>query len=293
MQNPAGMMRMMQMFPREFRMTGSISDDITKSNEFLDVCRQVTDGRNKRYSDVEIMSGLRRIVAPGAVKTYIDSNMNMSLDEVLLFLQSFLRVRTPSELNLELTKLGQEDTEKPVEFFMKALKLRQLMYVANLWSGDVSHGPAVVRSTFLHTLRTGLTDDGVRAYMMPYLSESSQCEDNLIIRELHKAEAEAAVRRSKNANNQKNEKKSRNAQVNAVENSPEYLALMKRLDDNQQSIKVMQEQMKEMLKVNPNFQNRPREKGCQKCRDANRGDTCRHCWKCGEDGHRATRCQSN
>ena len=59
--------RVVQMFPREFRMTGSISDDIEKSNEYLDICRQVTDGQRKGYSEVEIMSGLRRIISPGAV----------------------------------------------------------------------------------------------------------------------------------------------------------------------------------------------------------------------------------
>ena len=32
-----------------------------KSNEYLDICRQVNHGRQKGYSDVEFLSGLKRI----------------------------------------------------------------------------------------------------------------------------------------------------------------------------------------------------------------------------------------
>ena len=116
--------RFMQMFPREFRMTGSISDEIDKSNEYLDICRQVADGQRKGYSEVEIMSGLRRIISPGAVKTYVDSQMNLPLADVMLFLRSFLKVRTPAELHNELSQLVQKEGQMAIKFFMEAIKLR-------------------------------------------------------------------------------------------------------------------------------------------------------------------------
>ena len=51
----------------------------------------------------------------------------------------------------------------------------------------------------------------------------------------------------------------------------------------------MQEQMKELLlKVTPNKKNDGWKKpGCQNCQDNNTVATCRHCWKCGEEGHKA------
>ena len=121
----------LQMFPREFRMTGSIGDDIDKSNEYLDICRQVNDGRQKGYSDVEILSGLRRIITSGAVKTYIDSQMDLPLNDVLLFLRSFLKVRSPTELNNELSQLGQQQGQEPIKFFMEAMRLRQLLMIGS------------------------------------------------------------------------------------------------------------------------------------------------------------------
>ena len=55
-------------------------------------------------------------------------------------------------------------------------------------------------------------------------------------------------------------------------------------------MKVMQEQMKELLKVNPNLKKNSdgwKKPGCKNCQDNNTVATCRHCWKCGEDGHKA------
>ena len=85
-------------------MTGSIGDDISKSMKYLDICRQFADGKRKRYSEDELLSGLRRVVTTGAVKTYIDSQTNAHLEEVLLFLRSFLKEKTPAELHNDLSQ---------------------------------------------------------------------------------------------------------------------------------------------------------------------------------------------
>ena len=279
---PNPQQRVMQMFPREFRMTGSISDDIEKSNEYLDICRQVTDGQRKGYSEVEIMSGLRRIMSPGAVKTYVDSRSGVPLAEVMLFLRSFLKVRTPAELNNELSHLVQKEDEPAIKFFMNAIKLRQLLVVGSQMEGSVTYHPQLVQSTFLHTIRTGLRDEAVRTYMLPYLSETHLVNDNLLIQELHKAVAEAEERKMKT----KGVKTA--AKVNTIDACPEFIAVMKKLEDNQNQMRVMQEQMKELLKVTPNKKNDGWKKpGCQNCQDNNTVATCRHCWKCGEEGHKA------
>ena len=277
--------RIVQMFPREFRMTGNISDDIEKSNEYLDICRQVADGRRKGYSDVEIMSGLRRIIAPGAVKTYVDSQMDLPLEDVLLFLRSFLKVRSPAELNNELSQLAQAEGQAAIKFFMDAIKLRQLLIVGSQLEGNVSYDPKLVQSTFLHTIRTGLRDESVRTYMLPFLAEMSQIDDNRLIQELHKAVAEAEERKTKTKKGEKT------AKVSVVESSPELSAVMKKLEENENQMKAMQEQMKELLAGNakkiPNWK---KNAGCQPCKDKNIASSCRHCWKCGQDGHKSQDC---
>ena len=283
--------RFVQMFPREFRMTGTICDDISKSMTYLDICRQVQDGRRKGYSDDEILSGMRRVMTTGSVKTYVDSQVNQPLEDTLLFLRSFLKTETPSELNNKLSQLAQQEDELAISFFMTALKTRQLIVVGSQVEGNVSYDPKLVHSTFLHTIRTGLRDESVRSHMLPFLSESTMVDDNTLIRELHKAVAEAEERRKKT---EKSHEKAKPVKVNAVETSPELAAVMKLLQENQNQMKVMQEQVGELLAANPavkKINSRWKKKGsCQACTAAGKGDSCQHCWKCGEDGHKSPQC---
>ena len=283
--------RFVQMFPREFRMTGTICDDISKSMTYLDICRQVQDGRRKGYSDDEILSGMRRVMTTGSVKTYVDSQVNQPLEDTLLFLRSFLKTETPSELNNKLSQLAQQEDELAISFFMTALKTRQLIVVGSQVEGNVSYDPKLVHSTFLHTIRTGLRDESVRSHMLPFLSESTMVDDNTLIRELHKAVAEAEEHRKKT---EKSHEKAKPVKVNAVETSPELAAVMKLLQENQNQMKVMQEQVGELLAANPavkKINSRWKKKGsCQACTAAGKGDSCQHCWKCGEDGHKSPQC---
>ena len=287
--------RYVQFFPREFRMNGSITDDISKSIKYLDICRQVADGRNKGYRDDEILSGLRRVVATGAVKTIIDSQTNGSLEEVLLFLRSFLKERTPAELHNDLSQMSQKESQTAISFFMDALQTRQLIVVGSQVEGTVSYDPALVKSTFLHTIRTGLRDETVRAHMLPLLSDANPVDDNTLIRELHRAVGEAEERLKKLQESHHQKKSS--AKVNVVETSPELAMIMKKLEENQaemmenkNQMKVMQEQMIELMKKET--AGKPgNKKGCDACRAANKSNSCRHCWKCGEDGHKSQDCK--
>ena len=53
------------------------------------------------------------------MKTYIDSQMDLPLNDLLLFLRSFLKVRSLTELNNELSQLGQQQGQEPIKFFMR------------------------------------------------------------------------------------------------------------------------------------------------------------------------------
>ena len=276
--------RFVQMFPREFRMTGSICDDISKSMTYLDICRQVSDGRRKGYSDDEILSGMRRVMTTGAVKTYVDSQVNQPLEDILLFLRSFLKTETPSELNNRLSQLAQKEDQAAIAFFMQALEIRQLIVVGSQVEGNVSHDPKLVHSTFLHTIRTGLRDESVRSHMLPFLSEANPVDDNSLIRELHKAVSESEERRKKT---EKSVEKKSSVKVSVVESSPELAALVKMVQENQTQMKAMQEQMGELLKSNPAVKKFNRKPGCEACAAADKSSSCKHCWKCGQDGHKA------
>ena len=279
--------RAVQMFPREFRMNGTICDDINKSMSYLDICRQIADGRRKGYNDDEMMSGMRRIISTGAVKTYVDSQVDLPLEAVLSFLRSFLKTETPSELNNKLSQLVQQEGQPAIKFFMDAIEVRQLIIVSAQVEGNAFYDPRLVHATFLHTVRTGLRDESVRSHMLPSLSETNLFDDNSLIRELHKAVGESEERRKKT---EKVTEKKQSVKVNAVETSPEFSALLKLVQDNQNQMTVLQKQMGEMLKANPAVRRFSKKSGCKACAAANKGDSCQHCFKCGEDGHKADKC---
>ena len=177
---------------------------------------------------------------------------------------------------------------------MEAIQTRQLIVVGSQVEGTVSYDPVLVKSTFLHTIRTGLRDETVRAHMLPLLSDANPVDDNTLIRELHRAVAEAEERLKKMQELQQQKKAA--AKVNVVETSPELALVMKKLEEsqnqmkeNQHQMKVMQEQMAELMKKELN-KKPPFRKGCDACKASNKSDSCRHCWKCGEDGHKSQEC---
>ena len=184
--------------------------------KYLDICRQVHDGRLKQYTEAEIMSGLRKVVISGSVKTYIDS-FCQTLTEVLAFLRSYLKEQTPSELSTKLSQMCQQEGQEAIKFFMEALETRQLIVVGSQAEGQVVQDSRIVYSTFLHTLRTGLRDESVRAHMLPFLSESNPLDDNALIRELQERKGKL----------QQQEMRSRKtvAKVNMVQTSPELVEI--------------------------------------------------------------------
>ena len=103
------------------------------------------------------------------------------------------------------------------------------------------------------------------------------------------AEAEERLKKLQELQQQKKV----SAKVSVVESSPELAAVMKKLEEsqvqlkeNQHQMKVMQEQLAELM-LKETAKKPPFRKGCDACKTNNKADSCRHCWKCGEDGHKA------
>lgn len=65
----------------------------------------------------------------------------------------------------------------------------------------------------------------------------------------------------------------------------------------QQMMEELRKEMKQMflavMEANPRSpEQRPREKGCKKCRDERTGESCSHCFKCGKEGHFSRGCRA-
>ncbi len=296
------------MVQKEFRLHGSISDDVGKSISFNDLRKQVDDGKRKGYTEADLMAGLRRGITTGSLKTYIDACIGLSLADALEFLQSHLKEQTPSELLNQLSKLKQKTGQSANGFLLDAMKLRQMLIVGT-GNGGVTYDSRMAHSVFLHTLRTGLRNDRIRMHMMPYLDEAKQHGDNVLTRELNRAVAEEEERQSK-ITSEEPEKKKISTNVNEVMEVPEKIdnnvlatilsqmqTTQKQLQANQDQMLAVQSQVNELVKLTGQLQTNgggraPFRKMCEPCTSTNK-PLCRHCWKCGGDGHQSKNCPSS
>ena len=264
------------------------------------------EARRKGYSNEDLMAGVRRGITAGAVKIFMDASSDLSLEDALEFLRSHLKEQAPSELLTELSAMKQKPNEEAGTFLRNAMKLRQQMVGTD---GQLS------QSIFLHTLRTGLRNDRIRMHMAPFLDESKSHSDAILIREMNRAVAEEKARQGK-IGLEETEKKHSSAVVNSVleqggmtcsesiDNSmlASILSQMsntqKQLQANQDQMMAMQSQVSELVKLTGQLQaggggqRGPFRKMCEPCTTAKRF-SCKHCWKCGQEGHKSQECTSN
>ena len=165
--------------------------------------------------------------------------------------------------------------------------MRQLIVVGSQVDGYVSYDPQLAQCTFLHAIRTGLRDECVRTHMLPFLDVTSQVADNRLIQELHKAVAESEERKKKT----KPKTAAASAKVSFVETRDSDLAVvLKKLEENENQVKVLQEQVSELLSSNLNAKKGWKKKGiCDACVAAKK-TVCKHCFKCSNEGHKSSDC---
>ncbi len=310
------------LFHREYRLHGNISDDAEKSIKYNDLSKQIDDGRRKGHSEQDIMSGLRRGILVGSIKTYMDARGDMSLNDALEFLKPHLKELNPSELLNQLSRLTQKSGQTANVFLLEALKLRQSL-MTGVEQNGVVYDARMAQSVFLHTLRTGFRNERIRSHMLPYLDPAIPYADSVLIQQLNRAVAEEEERLKKLAAEDADKKKgnvnlvaaadsstilasllaqinkTQETQVNSVSMDDPLAIVMKQLKENEtqmlamqadhkNQMKVVQEQISELMKLDPDPKKLSWKKmGCENCVRDKKSAFCTHCWKCGGDGHKS------
>ena len=88
--------------------------------------------------------------------------------------------------------MHQEGSESPQDFLVRALNLKQIIFVSNATGGSVKYEPSVVQALFLHVIETELQDEAVRAKLRPLLEVASVTDEQLMkkVNRIMLAEAE-------------------------------------------------------------------------------------------------------
>ena len=301
-------------FRREFKLSGTVGGDEKHRLTYISLCTQIHEATSKGYKDMEIVGGLRRAVSVGTpLRTYLDSLPAdlVTLKEFMIIIRSAYQEKSASELLREMDKMCQKDSEDAQAFLFRALGLRQRIIIAAEAEREVKYEKSQVQSLFLHSLRTGITQDSVRAHILPFLDLSKGTPDNILISEINKAVSDENERLAKRRDGKRSDSKASASGVSTGSTgSTDFEQFMKPMQSLQEQLSKMTTEMntmrEEMGKLRQNKQERRvnwktgrqdesrtawKKRACKKCTTDGVAADCKHCWKCGEDGHFSRTCQ--
>ena len=148
---------------KDFKISGCISNEKNRL-PFSSLSKQIESALQKGYTETDIIDGVINAVSPSLhLRTYLESIKLLSLEELRKILRSHYGEKSSSESYQELANAVQENTESPLNFLMRALKLGQQVLMSSQEPGSkMQYDKQLVQNVFLHTVETGLIDDTIR-----------------------------------------------------------------------------------------------------------------------------------
>lgn len=311
-------LRELSYLPRgEFKVQGGQVGDQSSDISYNNVCRQIDDGIKEGFSDSEIVRGVLKIIRPGRFKEMLINKDDMEVTELKGFLQTHLREKNSTELFQELMCTKQDENETPQQFLYRVIGLKQrILLTSRLADTDVKYSAATVQDVFLHTVyqgfghkytdirrelkplltNSGITDEMILRHVMKITSEENERMKRLglsrrqTVTNAHSAQLEPDVVKTPST-------KSESVGSKSHQTKPDPLRdLTTKVEELTRLVETMQKQNQQQLAHNgcQYSQNRTQSKrgkpyGCPSCVEQNRQD-CKHCFTCGEEGHRAAGC---
>jgi len=270
-------------FRKELKITGTIGGKKEQRLDYLSLCSQIAEARQRGYEEDEICFAIKKAVSPSSgIKAYLDSlHTNVSLNDVLTCVRSSYQEKSVSELFQDLTKMCQSNSEDAQEFLFRALGLRQKVQAASDATEDIRYEPSLIQQTFLHSVLTGIKSETVRSHMKPFLDKNRRAKDNVLIEEMGRVCAEENERISKMNSNWRRE-------------TPKVQEVSTGMKDLAEQLKTLGEQMKEvkaeMVSMKRDGKPSWKKSKCDACSMKNE-KFCSHCFKCGQEGHQSRNCQ--
>ena len=202
------------MFRREFKIQGTVgAPNAKEALNYISLVSQIGEGKTRGYSDSEIAMAVRKAVSTGTpMRTYLDSNTEMSLVEVVSFVRTYLKEKPASELFSTLTNLAQKPEEDAQTFVLRGLELREKVIKSSAAEGSIRFDSDVVYDAFRHTVKTGLANDQIRMRIEPLLCNPAM-KDGELLQAINIAMSEEVEKLSK---------RNKTAKVHAVGASTEY-----------------------------------------------------------------------
>lgn len=279
---------------KEFKIFGQVGNPGQGEKlGYQSLTRQIEDGISKNYSEREVVSAVVRSVSHGMpLKGYLESKLDLTLPKLRRILRCHFQEQDVITAYQELTSAMQGRRESPQDFAMRVMNLRQkVVFASKEEFAALRYDADTMNRTFLQTLNTGL-EEGVR-HEIRKLLEDPHASDEDLLEGINVAMVLTSKRKEKQVKN------STTSAVRIEEAQPTEISLLAQgLANLQATVASLQETItshkshtlgKEEARP-PTSQRPRRERGCEPCREAGRGDDCSHCYRCGGENHIARGC---
>lgn len=187
---------------REFKICGQIGESGQKDKlSYLSLVRQMEMGIEKGHTQTEVVEAVIRAVSPGLpLRDMLEIKRGLTFSTLLTILKGHYRVDSSTELYHQLLNISQEPRETAVNFVFRAIELKEkLFWKAKNVDTDEQYSRAVIQRKFLRSIETGLLSDAVKFQMLPFLSDISIADEELIqkVDEAAKVESERQEKRKR------------------------------------------------------------------------------------------------
>lgn len=306
---------------REFKIhSGQISDSDSDVS-YGTLSKQIDEGIAENFTENEIIRAVLRIIRPGTFKDMLLTKHELTVAELKRFLRTHLKDKSSSELFQELSNAKQLDREGPQQFMYRLMGLKQrVLFSSQQNSSGFQYDKKLVQGVFLHSLYQGISEK--YAYVRRDLKAlvcNSSVTDDLILEAMTKSVHEEVERQTRigpapktkvvsvNATHQ-GEREQTNQPAAEVKNTvlqtqAEVQAQRTAINELTAHVSALAKTLEKaftpavkVLEAAPTISANPvqppksaQPRKCQSCTTQGL-DRCHHCFKCGQEGHRAVGC---
>ena len=283
-------------FKRDFKISGQIGDVSQKDRlSFSSLVHQIENGLKNDYTEDEIKEAVIKAINPAlSLRSYLEGKADLTLAKLRRIMRSHYQERTATELYHQLSSTVQQPKEKPQEFLIRLLDLKQkILFASQETDSELKYDPTLVHGMFVHSFSLGLQNENIKIEMKPYLEKKTMSDEELF-EELNVCVSNEMERSQKFGSQlaPKVNAAQEGGNKQAKKNTEVEQALMKGLRE----LKAEVVAVRERVRATPQAQNPPTRQPmrqppqCRTCQQSGNGWLCNHCFRCGASGHYVREC---
>ena len=285
-------------FKRDFKISGQIGDLSQKDRlSFSSLVHQIENGLKNDYTEDEIKEAVIKAINPAlSLRSYLEGKADLTLAKLRRIMRSHYQEKTATELYHQLSSTVQQPKEKPQEFLIRLLDLKQKVLFASQESdSELKYDPTLVHGMFVHSFSLGLQNENIKMEMKPHLEKKTVSDEELF--EKLNVCVSNEMERSQKFGSQLTPK------VNAVQeagdrqtekNSKVEQTLIKEIRELKAEVAAVKEKVRapppSQAQPSPTQQPMRQPPQCRSCQQNENGWFCNHCFTCGISDHYAREC---